>query len=79
MQVTAVVTDGGRFVPNLRRPAFKLFEDGVPQKIQHFSAEGSPLEIVVAIDVSESMTPAMPQLKNAVKKFLGGARARRIR
>jgi len=46
-------------------------EDGVPQKIGHFSAEGAPLEIVVAIDVSESMTLAMPQLKNAVKKFLG--------
>ncbi|MGH9384928.1 MAG: VWA domain-containing protein [Vicinamibacterales bacterium] len=70
VQITAVVTDGGRFVPNLSPTSFKLWEDGVPQTIQHFSAEGSPLEIVVAIDVSESMTPAMPQLKNAVKKFL---------
>ena len=70
VQITAVVTDGGRFVPNLSPTSFKLWEDGVAQKIQHFSAEGSPLEIVVAIDVSESMTSAMPQLKNAVKKFL---------
>src|SRR5205085_8826613 len=50
--------------------AFKLLEDDVTQTIGHFSSEGSPLEIVVAIDVSESMTLAMPQLKNAVKKFL---------
>jgi Ca-activated chloride channel family protein len=70
VQITAVVTESGRFVPGLSPKAFKLFEDGVPQKIQHFAAEGSPLEIVVAIDVSESMTQAMPQLKNAVKKFL---------
>ncbi len=70
VQITAVVSDGGRFVPNLSPTSFKLWEDGVAQKIQHFSAEGSPLEIVVAIDVSESMTSAMPQLKNAVKKFL---------
>jgi Ca-activated chloride channel family protein len=70
VQITAVVTNSGRFVPNLSPTSFKLWEDGVPQKIQHFSAEGSPLEIVVAIDVSESMTQAMPQLKNAVKKFL---------
>ena len=70
VQVTAVVTDKGRFVPGLPQTAFKLTEDGVPQKIEHFSSEGSPLEIVVAIDVSESMTPSMPQLKNAVKKFL---------
>ena len=71
VQVTAVVTEHGRFVPNLDKTQFKLSEDGVPQKILNFTAEGSPLEIVVAVDVSESMTPSMPQLKNAVKKFLG--------
>ncbi len=71
VQITAVVTEKGRFVPGLQQAQFKLSEDGVPQHIEHFSAEGSPLEIVIAIDVSESMTPSMPQLKNAVKKFLG--------
>lgn len=71
VQVTAVVTDHSRFVAGLPPTAFRLTEDGKPQVLGHFSAEGSPLEIVVAIDVSESMTLAMPQLKNAVKKFLG--------
>ena len=70
VQVTAVVSDRGRFVSGLDQSRFRLLEDGVPQTIGHFTAEGSPLEIVVAIDVSESMTQAMPQLKNAVKKFL---------
>src|SRR5688572_15785355 len=70
VQVTAVVTDRGRFVSGLQQGQFKLLEDGVPQTIGHFSSEGSPLDIVVAIDVSESMTLAMPQLKNSVKKFL---------
>jgi len=70
VQITAVITDKGRFVPGLARGAFKLTEDGIAQTIEHFSSEGTPLEIVVAIDVSESMTQAMPQLKNAVKKFL---------
>ena len=70
VQVTAVVSDDNRFVSGLPLSAFRLMEDGVPQVVSHFSAEGSPLEIVVAIDVSESMTQAMPQLKNAVKKFL---------
>src|SRR5215212_5226281 len=63
VQVTAVVTDHGRFVSGLHESQFKLFEDGVAQTIGNFSSEGSPLEIVVAIDVSESMTLAMPQLK----------------
>ena len=76
VQVTAVVTDRGRFVSGLEQQAFRLLEDGVPQTIGHFSSEGSPLEIVVAIDVSESMTLAMPQLKNSVKKFLGALGAK---
>jgi Ca-activated chloride channel family protein len=70
VQITAVVSERGRFIKGLPKTAFEVREDGVPQTIAHFSAEGSPLEIVVAIDVSASMTNAMPQLRNAVKKFL---------
>lgn len=70
VQLTAVVSDNNRFISGLPQGSFRLTEDGVTQTIGHFSAEGSPLEIVVAIDVSQSMTEAMPQLKNAVKKFL---------
>ena len=69
-QVTAVVNDRGRFIKGLPASAFRLLEDNVAQKITHFSSEGSPLELVIAIDVSDSMTQAMPQLKNSVKKFL---------
>jgi len=65
-----VVHDHGRFIKGLPASAFKIAENGVPQKITHFSSEGSPLELVIAVDVSESMTPSMPQLKAAVKKFL---------
>ena len=70
-QVTAVVQDGGRFIKGLPAAAFRILEDGVPQAITHFSAEGSPLDLVIAIDVSQSMTQSMPQLKNSVKRFLG--------
>ena len=70
VQVTAVVHDRGRFIKGLPASAFKVLENDVPQKITHFSSEGSPLEMVIAVDVSESMTNAMPQLKTSVKKFL---------
>lgn len=71
VQVTAVVNDGNRFVKGLTRDAFRIVENGVAQTISHFSNEGSPLELVVAVDVSQSMAPHMPQLKNAVRRFLG--------
>ena len=70
VQVTAVVADRGRFVKGLPVSAFRVLEDGVPQRVTHFSPEGSPLEIVVALDVSGSMADAMPQLKAAVRRFL---------
>jgi Ca-activated chloride channel homolog len=69
-QITAVVTDRGRFVKDLPQAAFRIVEDGVPQRIAHFTAEGAPLEMVVALDVSGSMTDAMVQLRNAVTRFL---------
>jgi Ca-activated chloride channel family protein len=69
-QLTAVVHDRGRFIKGLPASDFRVLEDNVPQKITHFSSEGSPLDLVIAVDVSESMTQAMPQLKNSVKRFL---------
>ncbi|HTK28942.1 MAG TPA: VWA domain-containing protein [Vicinamibacterales bacterium] len=71
VQVTVTVGDGhGRFVRGLPQSAFKVFEDNRPQSISHFASEDVPLELVVAIDISGSMTPAMPKLKTAVKEFL---------
>jgi Ca-activated chloride channel homolog len=71
VQVTVTVSDGrGTFVRNIPQPAFKVFEDGKPQAITHFTSEDVPLELVAAIDISGSMTPAMPKVKKAVKEFL---------
>jgi Ca-activated chloride channel homolog len=76
VQIIATVTDGsGHFVTGLPRSAFHIDEDGRPQSISHFGAEDVPLELVVACDVSGSMTPAMPRLKIAVKEFLGAVPA----
>jgi Ca-activated chloride channel family protein len=75
VQVTATVTDGsGRFVKGLTRDQFRVKEDGVLQRITAFAGENIPLEIVVAVDVSQSMTESMPTLKAAVGTFLRALR-----
>jgi Ca-activated chloride channel homolog len=75
VQITATVTDsGGHFVKGLRREQFRLKEDGVAQRITSFVGENIPLELVVAMDVSDSMTEAMPTLKASVKAFLNALR-----
>ena len=71
VQVTVTVTDErGRFVKGLPRSAFQVREDGRPQAISQFSAADAPLELVVAVDMSESMRQSMPQLRRAVASFL---------
>ncbi len=71
VQVTVTVGDGhGRFVRGLPQAAFHVAEDGRPQRISHFASENLPLDLVVAVDISGSMAPAMPRVKKAVKEFL---------
>ena len=74
VQLTVTVTDGGEhFVNALPQSAFHVREDGVPQSISSFASADVPLDLVVAIDISASMAPAMPALKAAVKEFLTAA------
>jgi VWFA-related protein len=71
VQVTVTVGDGhGRFVRGLPQSAFHVFEDDRPQRISHFASENVPLDLIVAIDISGSMTTAMTKVKSAVKEFL---------
>lgn len=71
VQVTVTVTDGkGKFVAGIPQDAFRIYEDGQLQSIGYFASEDVPLELVVAVDISGSMTAAMPRLKRTVRNFL---------
>jgi len=75
VQVTATVTDeSGHFVRGLTRQDFRLYEDGKPQSVTSFFSENVPTEMIVAVDVSGSMTDAMPKVKESVKGFLTAIR-----
>jgi Ca-activated chloride channel family protein len=75
VRVTATVTGrGNRFIRNLKADDFRISEDGVVQTISMFASENIELEIIVAVDVSGSMTQAMPTVRAAVKKFLAKLR-----
>jgi VWFA-related protein len=47
-------------------------EDGVVQKMSSFWDRHSPLELVTAIDVSSSVTEALPGMRAAAIRFLAG-------
>jgi VWFA-related protein len=75
VQVAATVTDrDGRFVKGLGPEDFRIFEDARPQPVTHFIGPDAERELVVAVDMSGSMTPAMSTCRDAVKQFLATLR-----
>jgi Ca-activated chloride channel homolog len=74
VQVPAVVTHNGKFVPGLTKADFAVAEDDTPQKISTLISEDVPLDLVLAIDISGSMTDAIGDVKRAVKQLLGKLR-----
>lgn len=65
------VTDKmNRFVLGLGKDEFHLVDDGVEQKIAHFSGEDIPLSIGLAFDISGSMDYKMAASRDAAILFL---------
>lgn len=75
VQVNVAVLDRrGNFVRGLTADRFRVREDDVPQRITNFADENSPLELVLAVDVSGSMGAVVEDLKQAVRQFLSQLR-----
>lgn len=56
INVATTVTDGnGRFVNNLKREDFEVYEDGQKQEISQFDSERVPVSLGIALDTSGSM------------------------
>jgi VWFA-related protein len=72
VNVSATVTDGnGRFVRNLTRDDFVVYEDGVPQPVSYFSNERVPVSLGIALDTSGSMTgDKIRSAQDALSRFL---------
>jgi Ca-activated chloride channel family protein len=70
VQVTVTVGDERRFVRGLSQNAFHVFEDDRPERIVEFASENVPLELVVALDISDSVKPELSLLKAAAAEFL---------
>ena len=70
----AVVTDGGRFVKGLTRDDFRVLDDGKQRPVSSFQSSDAPLELVLALDVSASMSTDLGDVKSAARAFLGALR-----
>jgi VWFA-related protein len=74
--VPVQVTDGrGRFVRDLDVREFRVLENGQPQTITGLVSEDTPASVLLALDISASMRPALNDLKTAADSFLHALRA----
>lgn len=73
--LNATITDlDGRPVSGLQRPRFSVFEDGVEQKLEFFSAEETPFAAIILLDTSGSMEQRVSMARAAAIRFLVGLR-----
>jgi Ca-activated chloride channel family protein len=72
--ITVTVLDGSKFVPGLEKKRFHLFDDDVQQPITYFDSKNIETQMVLAIDISDSMVYAIEDVKANVKRFRAALR-----
>src|SRR5215831_6584370 len=65
-----VMDHNGKYVPNLTRKDFHVFENGVEQHIAYFAAVDQPFTVVLLIDTSNSTHFKMDEMQNAAISFI---------
>ena len=66
-----VVDTRNRFITELFRENFSVYEDGVKQEISVFSQEDLPLRMVLLVDTSASMEEKLDFAQQAAVQFVG--------
>ncbi|HYL11603.1 MAG TPA: VWA domain-containing protein [Terriglobales bacterium] len=50
----SVMTKNGQFIPGLKKDNFRVYEDGVPQKITNFNQQEAPITAVMLIEFAST-------------------------
>jgi VWFA-related protein len=66
----SVIDRDGRFVSGLTQRDFRVFENGVEQKIEYFQSVEQPFTVVLMIDVSPSTAFRMDEIQQAAVTFV---------
>lgn len=68
--LNVTVTDGKRLIPGLNLDDFAVYEDGVLQRVQFFEAKEVPIDLILLIDTSASMSDKIDVVHEAAIGFL---------
>jgi len=65
----SVMDRSGRYVPNLRKEDFRLWEDGVEQQVAFFSSVDKAFSVVLMLDTSGSTRFRLEEIQDAAIAF----------
>ncbi len=69
--LSVTVTDArGRYITDLGKDDFAVFEDGVRQGLTVFATEGVPLDLAILLDISGSMAREMALVQDAAIRLI---------
>jgi Ca-activated chloride channel homolog len=69
--VTCMVsTRDGLPVPGLKRADFRVFDNGIEQRVAYFDASTQPASVAIVIDASPSVLPDTDQMKRAANALI---------
>lgn len=69
--VPVTVSDrNGRYIPDLRKEDFHVYENGVEREIAFFASVDKPFTVVLLLDTSGSVTSSLESIKRAAKVFV---------
>jgi VWFA-related protein len=66
----SVLDRDGKYIPNLTRRDFHIYEDDVEQEIAYFSAVEVPFQVVLLLDTSSSARFKIEDIQNAALAFV---------
>ncbi len=66
----SVLDRDGRFISGLQHGDFKIFENGVEQKLDYFQSTEQPFTVIMLIDVSPSTQFRIDEIQNAAITFV---------
>jgi Ca-activated chloride channel family protein len=69
------VTDrDGKYIPNLRKEDFRVWEDGVEQQVAYFASTEKPFTVALVIDTSGSVRERLREIQDAAMSFINDLR-----
>lgn len=60
----------GLYIPGLRQSDFKIFENGIEQKIEYFGVQDKPFTVALLIDTSPSAQYKIEEIHEAAEAFV---------